>query len=143
MPWVKKKRRRKWYRKTDLKAYLVIILSCIVVAAALSFLVEQAPVFIDELEESVIQEMARQSDMAGTPGPAGKNGQSPLDRIDPADRRKLEALKKTYSETGKLDDQDREDLEELKRRYSNAVDSEDRERLMKQYRVSQESNPDQ
>ncbi|MBW2207648.1 MAG: hypothetical protein JRG79_12110, partial [Deltaproteobacteria bacterium] len=51
MPWVKKKRRRKWYSKTNVKAYSVIILACIVVAAILSFVMERFPIFVDQLEE--------------------------------------------------------------------------------------------
>ena len=143
MPWVKKKRRRKWYRKTNVKAYSVIILACIVVAAILSFVVERFPIFIDEIEESIIEDMARQLDRTVTPGTPGKFRPSLSDEIDPADRKQLEELKKTYSETGKLDDQDRERIEELKRKYSNKMDPEELEKLMKKYEQYQRSDSNQ
>jgi len=129
VPWVKKKRRRKWYRKTNLKIYFVIVLFCVLVAAVLSILVEKAPVVIDGLEENIIREMARQSESVGGPNTPQEIRKPIQGVIDPADRRTLEKLQKTYAETGKLDARDRESIEALKRKYADEMDLEDLERL--------------
>jgi hypothetical protein len=140
MPWVKKRRHRKWYRKTSVKTYSAIILACIVVAAILSFVVERFPIFVDQLEESIIEDMARQLDKPGTQDAPVKLKSPVSDKIDLLDRKQIEQLRKTYSERKKLGDQDRERIEELKRKYSHKLGPEELERLKKKYRKSQTSD---
>ena len=140
MPWVKKKRRRKWYRKANVKAYSVIILACIVVAAILSFVMERFPIFVDQLEESIIEDMARQLDTTASPDTPVKLRPPLADKVDLVDRKQLERLKKTYSETGKLPDQDRQRIEELKRKYKNNMDPSELEKLKKKYQPSKKSD---
>ena len=140
MPWVKKRRHRKWYRKTNVKTYSAIILACIVVAAVLSFVVERFPIFVDQLEEAIIEDMARQLDKTTSPDTPVKLRPPLADKIDLGDRKQLEQLKKTYSETGKLDDQDRQRIEELKRKYKNNMDPSELEKLKKKYEHPQKSD---
>ena len=143
MPWVKKKRHRKWYRQTNVKTYSAIILACIVVAAILSFVVERFPIFVDQLEESIIEDMARQLNTTASPDTPVKLRPPLADKIDLVDRKQLEQLKKTYSETGKLADRDRQRIEELKRKYKNNMDPAELEKLKKKYGEPQRSDSKQ
>ncbi|MFC1581069.1 hypothetical protein ACFL4N_09220 [Thermodesulfobacteriota bacterium] len=140
MPWIKKKRHRKWYRQTNIKTYSAIILACIVVAAILSFVVERVPIFVDQLEESIIEDMARQLDTTASPDKPLKLRPPLADKVDLIDRKQIEKLKKAYSETGKLADQDSQRIEELKRKYKDNMDPDELEKLKKKYRQSQRSD---
>lgn len=133
MPWVKKKRHRKWYRQTNVKTYSAVILACIVVAAILSFVVERVPIFVDQLEESIIEDMARQLDQPATSDAPVKLKKPVADIIDLGDSKQLEQWKKTYSETGKLADQDRQRIEELKQKYKKDMDPAKLEKFKKKY----------
>ncbi|MBW2206942.1 MAG: hypothetical protein JRG79_08515, partial [Deltaproteobacteria bacterium] len=126
--------------KTNVKAYSVIILACIVVAAILSFVMERFPIFVDQLEESIIEDMARQLDTTASPDAPVKLRPPLADKVDLVDRKQIEQLKKTYSETGKLPDQDRQRIEELKRKYKNNMDPSELEKLKKKYQQSKKSD---
>ncbi len=140
MPWVKKRRRRKWYRRTNLKAYSVIILACIAVAAILSFVVERFPIFVDQLEESIIEDMARQLNKSSAPNSPEKLKTPLADRIDLDDPKQLEQLKKAYADKEALDDQDRRKIEDLKQKYADKMDPEELEKLEEKYRQMQSSD---
>ena len=91
------------------------------------------------LNQSEIEDMARQLDKPATPNAPTKLKKPVADIIDLGDSKQLEQWKKTYSEKKKLDDQDRQRIEELKRKYSDKLDPEELERLKEKYRQSQSS----
>jgi hypothetical protein len=134
VPWVKKRRRRKWYRKTNVKAYSVIVLACIVIAAILSFLVERFPVSVDEPVESVSNDMTLELDKSAAPDTAVRVRKPLADTLK--DRRQLEQLRKTYTVNKEPDDQELEEIEDLKRKYDDKLDPEELERLKEKYRQS-------
>lgn len=140
MPWVKKRRRRRWYRRTNVKAYSVIILACIAVAAILSFVVERFPIFVDQLEESIIEDMARQLNKSAAPDSPVKLKPPLADRIDLDDPKQLEQLKKAYADKEELDDQDRRKIEDLKQKYADKMGPEELEKLEEKYRQMQSSD---
>jgi hypothetical protein len=140
MPWIKKKRRQKWYRNKVLKTYSALTLGCFLIAALLSISVDKLSIFIQEPKSPVIGDRAQQLDKSATPNAPTKLNKPVADIIDLGDSKQLEQWKKTYSEKKKLDDQDRERIEELKQKYSNKLDPEEQERLKERYRQSRTSD---